>query len=276
MEHNNLNIKCIIFLFIIITSIILLFNFIIMNITSILSFIGNMLIAFLTILSLVTTINYNNKLINLNQKNRYVELRFKDSKIAINKLYCILKDTEIIYNDLKKCYSFDYNMPLFLSPKKFLIVQYCLIAFDYELTQDLPYSVNVLLDEIKNYILKFNEESKNIHNYYENNKNIIFINEINKDDDLKKMSYLSNPQNMKENTYSMATNSILIYMDIYINYIKKFYDNSERKMKIFFINNKNNDLNEENLFKMFMRILNYIESNNIEDLILNNVKFNIN
>lgn len=193
---------------------------------------------------IISSLN-NKKILEQNEKSRFIELRFKDTKNSIYYLKSFLWKTIVIHKQLSVFCKLNENIKsISLPPRSFLIMQFINLINDENLLKNLPISLS---DELQN---KFEDRELN----YGTNIPI--------EEDL----YISSPKKDAHLNFIKAKNE-------YFDFIKQFNENnfSEHKKNVFkaYILS---DISEDEILLHFKDFCKHVTSKSIEELILEDFK----
>lgn len=186
---------------------------------------------------------YNNELLDENLNSRFLQLRYSESKRAINTLKRELQITLLVYDYIKKYVeNKDIGIPC-LSAHAFLVMQFVNLISDYELLDDLPISIK------GNFEKKFEK--------------IVCTDPVR----TPSLEYLE----IIENSPTLDIQDIPFpYYIEYKQAIDKFKESTQiiQNRHVFSCYFESDNISEEDLFTHFNQVLNDIINNTIEYLIL--------
>lgn len=188
---------------------------------------------------------HNNELFDENLNSRFLQLRYNESKQAINSLKRELEITLLVYDYIKK-YVENKDIGIdCLSGHAFLVMQFVNLISDYDLLDDLPLT------------LKGNFEKKF--------EKIVMSNPV-YTPSLKYLEIIDNSP-----TYDIPNIPFPYYIE-YKQFIDKFKEANHviQNKHVFSCYYESDNISEEDLFNHFNHILNEIINNPIEKLILRN------
>lgn len=186
------------------------------------------------------TINQTNRLIEQNEENRYIELRFKNAQNALLKLSEELQIALRIQYELKNL----KDEKLLFDSRGFLLMQYVNLIDDYALLNYVPLILRVNFDSI-------------------------FNNKIDKYVSDESEEYVCEINSYNANNYDILIREKLIHFLEFENIVQKFNENCssgnfKNKFRVYY----SSDITEEELENHVQNIIEEIEINKPEKHIL--------
>lgn len=189
------------------------------------------------------TVSQTKKLYNQNIETRFIQLRFNNSKNAINILQEYIIFTLKIYTEIKKFMELNSDLKFVpLKPKYFLVMQLININFNDEIFFDIP-------SHLKNKL--------NIENF------------------LKDFSFNSDVSSELEKIKKIKTANVLniSLIEQYKSFMNEYNNKHSHYKDLIFKTLCSSDISEEELYDLFFNIKEDLESKNIEDLLLEDLSY---
>ena len=186
---------------------------------------------------------YNNELLDENLNSRFLQLRYHESKRAINTLKKELQITLLVYDYIKK-YVENKDIGIkCLSAHAFLVMQFVNLISNYELLNDLPITIK------GNFEKKFEKKVSTNPVYTPSLEYLEIID--------------------KSPTLDIQDIPFPYYIE-YKQSIDKFKESNQiiQNKHVFSCYFESDNISEEDLFNHFNQVLNDLSNNTIEDLIL--------
>lgn len=195
---------------------------------------------FINLMNNIQTKEQTNRLIQENINNRFIQLRFSETKRAIHDLVIFLQSSINVYYRIIDLYGHEKpNNSKVLTPRAFLIIQFINIISNTLILNDLPYSLR-----------------KFIENKFEDKLNPIF------DESSEEMiNYMAN---------EIGSSFSALDLDEYKEFIYQFFEikNQNQNLIVFKYYYESPEITEKELLNHFNDILNILSSYTVEELIL--------
>lgn len=195
---------------------------------------------FINLINNIETKEQTNRLIQENVNNRFIQLRFNDSKRAIHDLIIFLQSSVNVYYRIIDLYGHEkHDNSKVLSPRAFLIIQFINIISNTLLLNDLPYSLRKFIEN------KFEDKLKPTFD----------------GSSMEMIDFMSN---------EVGSSFSALDLDEYKEFIYQFFEikNQNQNVIVFKYYYESPEITEEELLNHFNDILNILSSYTVEELIL--------
>ena len=195
---------------------------------------------FINLINNIETKEQTNRLIQENVNNRFIQLRFNDSKRAIHDLIIFLQSSVNVYYRIIDLYGHEkHDNSKVLSPRAFLIMQFINIISNTLLLNDLPYSLRKFIEN------KFEDKLKPTFD----------------GSSMEMIDFMSN---------EVGSSFSALDLDEYKEFIYQFFEIKNQNQNVIFFKYyyESPEITEEELLNHFNDILNILSSYTVEELIL--------